>query len=212
MSRIREVTWGRVFAFGYDWFLGISERAGLSARRRELLALATGRTLEVGAGTGLNLIHYPDDAELVLAEPDQHMVARLRARVEHSLRVARIVRAPGERLPFPDSSFDTVVMTLVLCTAPDPALVLREAARVLRPGGLLLFLEHVRSDDPRLARWQDRLRGPWKFFANGCYCNRRTLATIESSPFVVEQAEKTAVPMAVPLVRPMVIGTARAPD
>ena len=152
MGRITDATTGRVFAFGYDWFLGMSERAGLSQRRRELLAAARGRTIEVGAGTGLNLVHYPAVPELVLAEPNPNMVKRLRARVEHSLRVAEVVQAPGERLPFPDDSFDTAVMTLVLCTAPDPEIVLAEVARVLRPDGLLLFLEHVRSSDPRLAR------------------------------------------------------------
>ena len=210
MGRIADATFGRVFAFGYDWFLGMSERAGLAERRRELLSAAHGRTIEVGAGTGLNLAHYPTGPELVLAEPNGHMAARLRARVEHSLRIAQVVQAPGERLPFPDASFDTAVMTLVLCTAPDPEVVLADVARVLRPGGQLLFLEHVRSSEPRLARWQDRLHGPWKLFAGGCHCNRLTLETIEASAFEVESVERTEVPMAVPLVRPMVIGIARS--
>jgi ubiquinone/menaquinone biosynthesis C-methylase UbiE len=199
-----------MFAFFYDWFLGLSERAGLGDRRVALLAGARGRTIEIGAGTGLNLAHYPAGPDLVLSEPDRHMAGRLRARVEHSLRVADVVQAPGERLPFPDDSFDTAVMTLVLCTAPDPELVLREVARVLRPDGQLLFIEHVRSSDPGLARWQDRLHTPWKWFAGGCHCNRRTLETITASAFEVESVENARVPMAVPLVRPMIIGTARA--
>jgi ubiquinone/menaquinone biosynthesis C-methylase UbiE len=82
------------------------------------------------------------------------MAAQLRKRVARSRRPAQVVEAPGEQLPLEDSSFDTVAMTLVLCTAPDPGAVLREVKRVLRPGGRLLFLEHVRAEDPELARWQ----------------------------------------------------------
>jgi ubiquinone/menaquinone biosynthesis C-methylase UbiE len=82
------------------------------------------------------------------------MAAQLRKRVARSRRPAQVVEAPGEQLPLEDSSFDPVAMTLVLCTAPDPGAVLREVKRVLRPGGRLLFLEHVRAEDPELARWQ----------------------------------------------------------
>ena len=98
-----------------------------------------------------------------------------------------MVEAPAERLPFEDASFDTAVATLVLCTVPDPAAALAEAARVLKPGGRLLFIEHVRAEDPGLARWQDRLEKPWRFLGDGCHCNRDTVATIEASPLAVEQ-------------------------
>ena len=93
-----------------------------------------------------------------------------------------MIEAPAESLPFEDDSFDTVALTLVLCTVPDPPAALREIARVLKPGGRFLFLEHVRADEPKLARWQDRLHGPWYLFGDGCHCNRDTLATIEGSP------------------------------
>jgi ubiquinone/menaquinone biosynthesis C-methylase UbiE len=207
-GRIYDATWGRMFAWGYDRFLAQTEKAGLSDMRRELLSQASGRCLEVGAGTGLNLEHWPDTLdELVLSEPDPHMAAQLRKKLD---RKAEVIQAPAERLPFDDDSFDTVALTLVLCTVPDPAAALREIGRVLRPGGRFLFLEHVRSEDSGLARWQDRLHTPWRWFGDGCHCNRDTLATIESSALELEGAERGSLPKAAPIVRPMIKGSARA--
>src|SRR5215204_3490061 len=155
-----------------------TEEAGLRQMRRETLSKASGRTIDLGAGTGANLDLYPSSVtELVLAEPDPHMLRKLRSKAEEAWTDAMIVEAGAEELPFEDSSFDTAVFTLVLCTVPDPAAALAEAARVLRPGGRLLFVEHVRSEDPGLARWQDRLERPWHFFGDGCHCNRATVAT-----------------------------------
>ena len=211
LRRLYHATWGRISAWGYDWFMSASEKAGLTDKRRELLAGARGRCLEVGAGTGLNLKLWPESVEdLVVTEPDPHMFEQLEKHVGRSSRPVRAVQAPGERLPFDDASFDTVALTLVLCTAPDPAAVLREADRVLRPGGRLLFLEHVRSADPRVARWQDRLHGPWFVFGCGCNCNRDTLATLEASPLTVERVEHGEMPKAPPIVRPLIAGVARA--
>jgi ubiquinone/menaquinone biosynthesis C-methylase UbiE len=205
-GRIYDATWGRMFAWGYDWFLSASEKAGLRDMRRELLAEARGRTLEVGAGTGLNADLYPDSLiELVLSEPDRFMAGRLRAKHPST----QVIEAPAEDLPFEDDAFDTVVVTLVLCTVPDPPSALREISRVLKPGGRFLFLEHVRADDPKLARWQDRLHGPWYLFGDGCNCNRDTLAAIEASPLTVERSERGSLPKAVPLVRPLLRGAAR---
>jgi SAM-dependent methyltransferase len=212
-GRLYEATWGRIFARCYDWFLSQSEKAGLREMRRELLSQAQGRCLEIGAGTGLNLDLWPADVEeLVLSEPDGHMTARLRRRLARSGRQAEVVEAPGEQLPFADASFDTVALTLVLCTAPDPGAVLHEVSRVLKSGGRFLFLEHVRSRDPGLARWQDRLHGPWYLFGDGCHCNRDTPTEIERSPLRVERLERGEIPKTVPLVRPMAHGAARAPE
>jgi ubiquinone/menaquinone biosynthesis C-methylase UbiE len=212
LRRIYDATWGRAFARGYDFFLAQEEKAGLREMRSELLADASGRTLEVGAGTGLNLEHWPDAVtELVLTEPFGPMADQLRAKVAASGREAEVVEAPGEALPFPDDCFDTVALTLVLCTVPDPAAALREIARVLKPGGRFLFLEHVRAEEPGLAKWQDRLHGPWYAFGHGCHCNRDTLATIKSSPLEVDTAERGAIPKAVPLVRPMLRGACTLP-
>jgi ubiquinone/menaquinone biosynthesis C-methylase UbiE len=212
MGRIYDATWGRGFAALYDRASQGMEEAGLREMRREALAGASGRTIDLGAGTGANLGLYPPAvSELVLAEPDRHMLKELREKVRDVGDDAEVVEAPAESLPFEDSTFDTAVFTLVLCTVPDPAGALVEAARVLRPGGSMLFVEHVRADDVGLARWQDRLEKPWRFLADGCHCNRDTVATIEASPLTVEKVEHDRLPKAPPLVRPLVRGSAVMP-
>jgi ubiquinone/menaquinone biosynthesis C-methylase UbiE len=176
--------------------------------RREALSRATARTIDVGAGTGANTGLYPDAVtDLVLAEPDPHMLRKLRERAPD----AEIVEAPAERLPFEGSSFDTAAFTLVLCTVPDPAAALEEVARILKPGGRLLFIEHVRSEEEALARWQDRLERPWRFAIDGCHCNLDTVSIIDASPFTVEGVEKSTLPKSPPLIKPLVIGSAIAP-
>jgi ubiquinone/menaquinone biosynthesis C-methylase UbiE len=209
LGRLYDATWGRAFAWGYDAFQRRSCAAGMEEKRHEVLSRASGRTLEVGSGTGINLHHYGSEvSELVLSEPDPHMVALLRRKAERSERPATVVQAPAEELPFEDASFDTVTLVYVLCTVPDPGPALREIARVLKPGGRLLFIEHVRAPDPGLARWQDRLHGPWKVFANGCHCNRDTAAVMEASPLEVVELERAEIPKVPALVRPMVAGVA----
>lgn len=208
MGRIYDATWGRAFSALYDAGFKASEEAGLREMRRELVAGAGGRVLELGAGTGANLDLYPDAiSELVLVEPDPHMTKRLRERLADSRRTARIVEAPAERLPFEDDGFDTAVVTLVLCTVPDPATAIAELARVVKPGGKLLFIEHVRGE-PDLARWQDRLERPWRFLADGCHCNRDTLAMIAASNFEPGPVEHGKLPKALPLVKPLIRGSA----
>jgi ubiquinone/menaquinone biosynthesis C-methylase UbiE len=212
MGRVYDATWGRLFAAVYDRGLKGTEDAGLREMRRETLRAARGRTIDLGAGTGANLELYPDAVtELVLAEPDPHMAKRLRRKLAASSRQAEPVEASAESLPFEDSSFDTAVFTLVLCTVPNPEVALAEAARVLKPGGRLLFVEHVRANDPGLARWQDRLERPWLFIGDGCHCNRDTVASIEASPLTVDRVERGKLPKAPPLVRPLVRGSASLP-
>ena len=204
------MTFQRLFAALYDPFFWLSERAGLAARRRALAEQVSGRVLEIGAGTGLNLRHYADDVELVLSEPDEAMADRLRGRLAKLGRPATVVLAGAEALPFADGEFDTVVSTLVLCTVPDLDAALREVHRVLKPGGRLLFIEHVRSDSPRWARWQDRLNRPWRAFAEGCNCNRATLDVLAGSALGVCEVERSTFPAMVPLIRPLATGSATA--
>jgi SAM-dependent methyltransferase len=204
-----EAKGSRFSALIYDPFLWLGERAGMAERRRRVLSSARGRVLELGAGTGLNLPHYPDRLErLVLAEPEEHMAARLERRRSELGRQAEVVSAPAEALPFEDGTFDTMVSTMVLCTVADPERALAEVRRVLAPGGTLLFIEHVRSDEERLARWQDRLRGPWESFADGCVCNRRTLELLRGQGFDVTVSERGAWRRMPPIVRPLVAGRA----
>jgi ubiquinone/menaquinone biosynthesis C-methylase UbiE len=203
--------WGRVFATFYDRALAGSERAGLAERRHDLLSKASGRVLEIGAGTGLNLRHYPDSVdEIVFTEPEEPMARRLERKLAESGHAGQVARAPAETLPFEDNRFDTVVCTLVLCTVEDPVHALTEVARVLRPGGQLLFLEHVRADDAKLARWQDRLSGVWRRVGHGCNCNRETSTLIDQSPLTLTELERGELPKAAPIVRPLVIGRALA--
>jgi ubiquinone/menaquinone biosynthesis C-methylase UbiE len=210
MGRLYDATWGRVFTEVYDRSLKGTEDAGLREIRRQALSGATGRTVDLGAGTGANLPLYPAAVtELVLVEPDPHMLKKLRERVSDSGQPTTIVQAGAEALPFEDASFDSAVFTLVLCTVPDPAAALAEAARVLRPGGTLLFVEHVRSRHPGLARWQDRLERPWRFLGDGCHCNRDTATTIGDSEFEIERLEHDRLPKSPPIVRPLLYGSAR---
>ena len=209
MSGLYEATWGRAFAALYDRGLKATEEAGLRQMRRELLAGARGRVLELGAGTGVNLELYPEAvSEIVAVEPDPHMAKRLRQRSAGPGHEIAVVEASAERLPFEDASFDVAVATLVLCTIPDPAAALAEAARVLKPGGRLLFVEHVRAEDPGLARWQDRLEGPWRFLADGCHCNRDTVATIGASRFEIEELQRDRLPKTPPIITPLIRGSA----
>ena len=197
----------RLFAAFYDTVSKGSEEAGLRDERRELLASAEGVTLELGAGTGLNLEHYPEAVtRLVLAEPDEHMRRRLVRRAAEVFPAAEIIDAGAERLPFPDATFDTAVVTFVLCSVPDQKAALQELARVVKPTGRLLFLEHVRSDDPGLAKWQDRITPLYNLV--GCNPNRDTLAALEGSEFGVETVRHGEVPKAPKVERPLIVGSA----
>lgn len=133
------------------------------------------------------------------------MAKRLRERAGG----AEVVEAGAEQLPFADDSFDTVVCTLVLCTIPDVPASLREIARVLRPEGRLLFVEHVRSDDAGRAKWQDRLTPVWRFTGRGCHPNRDTAQALETAGFTFDRLDEGRIPKAPPIVRPMITGVAR---
>jgi ubiquinone/menaquinone biosynthesis C-methylase UbiE len=185
-----------------------TEDNGLRDMRHGLIGEATGSVLEVGAGTGRNLAHYNGRIEsLVLTEPEPAMLRRLQGKVREQAPLAKVLRAPAEDLPFEDASFDTVVATLVLCGVDDQARSLREIRRVLKPGGQLLFLEHVRSDDESLARFQDRMNWLNRFVVQ-CDCNRPTLSTIEATDFTVARLEHSTLPKAPKFARPLIVGTA----
>lgn len=199
---------GRFFAMTYDHQIARVEKAGLGVIRKDLIATAGGDVLEIGGGTGANLALYDGDVQtLTVTEPERPMLRRLEKRVQAEAPHAKVLRAPAEDLPFNDDSFDTVVSTLVLCGVDDQPRALRELRRVLRPGGKLIFIEHVRSEDEKLAHMQDRMNFLNRFVAC-CDCNRPTLRSIKAAGFEVTNLENGTLPKAPPFVRPMIYGTA----
>lgn len=198
------------FAFLYDGLARLADQGELGTRRRVLLAAASGRVLELGSGTGENFKRYREGVEVVAAaEPDPYMLRRGRRRTAESRVPVRHLAAVGERLPFAEATFDTVVATLVLCSVDDPEAAAAEMRRVLRPGGQLLVLEHVRAASPALARWQDRLERPWAAVAGGCHPNRDTVAVLARHGFDASGLAGFVLRPSVPVVAPHVQGITR---
>jgi ubiquinone/menaquinone biosynthesis C-methylase UbiE len=200
----------RLLAWSYDRLMRASEEACLADWRRELLRDVSGEVLEIGAGTGANLSHYPASlTRLVLAEPDPYMRDRLDRRLRQSGGLAEISDAPASSLPFPAESFDAVVSTLVLCSVPDPEGALAEIARVLRPGGRLIFLEHVAAEDrPERFKWQRRIEPLWRRVLGNCHITRRTGEAIRAAGFRVEVERRASIRKAAPVARPSIRGIA----
>lgn len=196
----------------YDHVMSKAEQACLIEWRADLLRDLEGVVLEIGAGTGANLRHYPSSVgRLVLTEPDPHMLDKLRDRARRETRAAEVLTAQSEALPFEDGSFDAVVTTLVLCSVGDPARTLRELHRVLRPGGALVYLEHVAAedDDDRL-RWQRRIEPVWKHVAGNCHLTRRTGDAIREAGFSIDREHRESMRKALFFARPTVRGIARS--
>jgi len=201
----------RFFALTYDRQMTKVEQAGLRAYREGLLADAAGPVLEIGAGTGSNLRFYgPAVESLTLTEPEIPMLRRLQRKAGEQAPAATVLRAPAEDLPFEDDCFDVAVSTLVLCGVDDQPRALRELRRVLRPGGQLLFIEHVRATDTHLARSQDRMNGINRFVV-GCDCNRPTLDSIREAGLTVTRIEHTTMPKVPKFASPVIVGSATVP-
>jgi ubiquinone/menaquinone biosynthesis C-methylase UbiE len=191
----------------YDRFMRVSEEACLGRWRAELLRELSGEVLEVGAGTGSTLGLYPKAVtRLVMAEPDPHM----RRKLAEKRGTIEISDAPAEKLPFDEASFDAVVCSLVLCSVRDQAAALAELARVLRPGGRLVFLEHVAADGkPDRLKWQGRIEPVWKHLMGNCHLTRRTEAAIAAAGLDIESIQRESIRKALPIVRPSIRGVAR---
>ena len=147
---------------------------------------------------------------LTITEPEIPMLRRLERKAREQAPGATVLRAPAEDLPFEDDCFDVAVSTLVLCGVDDQPRALRELRRVLRPGGQLLFIEHVRSGDPGQARSQDRMNGLNRFVV-GCDCNRPTLDSIQDAGFTVTRVEHTTMPKVPKFASPAIVGSATVP-
>lgn len=180
-----------LFAHIYDLFMVPNDRFGLRHQRERLCADATGRVLEIAIGTGLNIPHYTQADLVVGVDNHRGMLRRAIRRTWESKAPVDLVAADARHLPFPDQSFDTIVVGFSLCTIPEPEAVLKEMARVTTPSGSLRFLEHVRSPRPRTARWQDRFHPIWERVSGGCRANQDTEQILKNSPWDVDALWKS---------------------
>jgi ubiquinone/menaquinone biosynthesis C-methylase UbiE len=209
--------WGlneRAFAWYYPRLMALSERAGGAALRERVIGQASGRTLEIGAGSGYNLPHYPPAVtELVVTEPSPHMLRLLHEQLASDPPAVgrwELVQTGAEVLPFADATFDTVTGGYVHCSIPRPELAIAEIARVLKPGGQYLFIEHVRArPGSLLGRLQDIIEPVHVYVAAGCHPNRRTEQLLDDSQLSVEWIEHATLPRSSPSVRPLILGAAR---
>ncbi len=181
-----------VFPRLMDWTL--STRT-FQEQRQKVLASVHGVVLEIGFGTGLNLPHYPKTvSSLTALEPAILLPHKLTRRLSEGALMVEVVRVSAEAMPFEAGRFDFVVSTLTLCTIPDAVAALREVRRVLKPGGRFVFLEHGRSDDARVAKWQDFLNPLQRFLACGCNLNRPIGALIAQGGLKVKRLDRFRLP------------------
>lgn len=198
----------RLFAAFWNWAVN-HESPTARAIRKDVVGNAAGRVLEIGCGTGGNFGYYSTDAQVVATDPDSEMLKRAQRRVERlSLTGVELRQAAAEAIPFDDASFDHVVSSWVFCHVDDAPRALAEIRRLLKPGGALLFMEHVRDDNSRFWRTaQDLLNPIWRrLLGAGCNMNRRTQQAIENAGFRIERLERA---LTGPLTSPTIYGVAR---
>lgn len=195
-----------IFPYLLDW-----ATRPLAPQRKQTIAMARGKVLEIGVGTGANLPFYSNAVESVIGiEPDEAMLEKARGFLQkHPVGITVDLQiGDAHKLNFPNQHFDTVIMCLVLCTIPDAERALREAWRVLKPDGKLIFLEHVRAFTPGLARAQDIVTPMWKHLGCGCHLNRDTESAISKAGFRFEQIERYMHPKMPPLGGAIIEGVA----
>jgi len=195
-----------VFPRLMDWTLG---RRHFGEERKVALAPAHGDVLEIGFGTGLNLPHYPPGVRrLVALDAVDLLPLRTAQRVVRASFPVERVELTAEQLPFPDTHFDCAVSTWTLCSIPDALAALRELRRVLKPDGVFVFLEHGRSDQPRVAQWQDRLNPIQRVMGVGCNLNRPIDTLIRDAGFAITHLDRYAIAGEPRIMAEMYRGTA----
>lgn len=200
----------RVFARIYPRVNRAMDREGMAERRQDLLAGAAGQVVEVGAGNGATFAHYPDKVDEVLAvEPERHLRLLAMDAAQNAPVPIRVVDGTAEQIPADDGAADVVVSSLVLCSVREQPTALREIRRILRPGGQLRLLEHVRSDRPRAARFQRILDATiWPTLAGGCHTSRDTVDAVRQSGFEVAEVTTFRLENMITPTHPFVLATA----
>ncbi len=178
-----------LFARFYHFLTLLSEPRFLREARAVVASDLAGRILEIGAGNGANLPYYSAQADLTLVEPEKYLLDRAAERARALGRPVKFCLARAESLPFCDASFDAVVSTMVLCSVDCPVRALKEIARVLRPGGVFRFIEHVRSGSPRAAWLQDLITPAWRRIGGNCHLNRPTPELMRTVGFAIYRVE-----------------------
>ncbi len=205
-----------IFARFYVRMSAAMERGGMAEHRQALLAGLAGQVIEMGAGNGMNFAHYPHQVTRVLAiEPDPHLRRLAELSAAHAPVPVEVADGVADVLPADDGAFDAAVVSLVLCSVPDQGRALTELRRVIRPGGQLRFLEHVRAAGPRLMRVQRLLDATvWPAFGGGCHPSRDTATAIQDAGFSIESIERFSFPQArIPFpTSPHIRGVAARPD
>jgi ubiquinone/menaquinone biosynthesis C-methylase UbiE len=196
-----------VIGWLYDMMARRGERAGIAERRHRLLAELEGDVVEIGVGTGASLPHYERARRVVAVEPDPSMAKRLPGKIAEARVPVEVRTGTAEAVPLPDASCDAAVCTFVLCSVADSEAALAEVRRVLKPGGKLVLLEHVRGRGG-IARWQERLTPLHRKVFGNCHLNRDTLAAVRAAGFETEAVERTDLPGTHALVRPGIQGVA----
>ena len=165
-------------------------------QREKVVPLARGTVLEIGIGTGLNLPYYDANGvdRVIGLDPSEESWKLAGARVANLDFDVEFIGLPGEEIPLDDASVDTVLVTFALCTIPDPVTALKGMARVLRPGGSLIFCEHGKAPDSAVCKWQDRINPYWRRFAGGCNLNRDIPELLDAGGFAVSELQTAYLP------------------
>ena len=199
-----------IYASVYDRYNQGAERTWLGEGRALAIAHARGKVVEIGAGTGMNLLHYRDVEKVVACEPDPAYLKQLHRRLPEAKVPVAVLQAAAERLPFANASFDTAVSTLVMCSVDDPEQTARELRRVLRPDGTLLLIEHICNEATGFSRMAQNMAVPfWKLFLGGCHPNRASLRTLARAGFNITELDRFNPPHVPSVMFPFIVATAR---